>query len=245
MNQKKSKKTIVIFIIILVVMILAVGILLAYFTTDIFKGNKELFFKYVNQIGDTEDGFIEDNIKQYYDKKTTNSYTNEGNFTLNATDNEVVNIDNLNILQKIASNVNDIDKMKDVINQYTNRTKFDIVEDIFGTNDITDENIRKYLFKDSSVRIDSSNSSRYIYDLDKLASKTKKYSNDIEKILNKSMQCTNQIKNSVNTSELNMEITTIINRITSAIMHMFNISLKAIQNTYIIISKNNSTLHRI
>ena len=96
MNQKKSKKTIVIFIIILVVMILAVGILLAYFTTDIFKGNKELFFKYVNQIGDTEDGFIEDNIKQYYDKKTTNSYTNEGNFTLNATDNEVVNIDNLN-----------------------------------------------------------------------------------------------------------------------------------------------------
>ncbi len=96
MNQKKSKKTIVIFIIILVVMILAVGILLAYFTTDIFKGNKELFFKYVNQIGDTEDGFIEDNIKQYYDKKTTNSYTNEGDFTLNATDNEVVNIDNLN-----------------------------------------------------------------------------------------------------------------------------------------------------
>lgn len=155
------------------------------------------------------------------------------------------NIDNLNILQKIASNVNDIDKMKDVINQYTNRTKFDIAENIFGTNDITDENIRKYLFKDSSVQVDSSNSSRYIYDLDKLASKTKKYSNDIEKILNKSMQCTNQIKNSVNTSELNMEITTIINRITSAIMRMFNISLKAIQNTYIIISKNNSALRRV
>ncbi len=96
MNQKKSKKIVVILIIVVLLIIIAGGVLLAYFTTDIFRGNKELFFKYVTQIGDTEDGFIESNVKQYFEKKTTNSYTNEGSFTVNATDSEVVNIDNLN-----------------------------------------------------------------------------------------------------------------------------------------------------
>lgn len=96
MNQKKSKKIVVILIIVVLLIIIAGGVLLAYFTTDIFRGNKELFFKYVTQIGDTEDGLIESNVKQYFEKKTTNSYTNEGSFTVNATDSEVVNIDNLN-----------------------------------------------------------------------------------------------------------------------------------------------------
>lgn len=96
MNQKKSKKIVVILIIVVLLIIIAGGVLLAYFTTDIFRGNKESFFKYVTQIGDTKDGFIESNVKQYFEKKTTNSYTNEGNFTVNATDSEVVNIDNLN-----------------------------------------------------------------------------------------------------------------------------------------------------
>ncbi len=96
MNQKKSKKIVVILIIVVLLIIIAGGILLAYFTTDIFRGNKELFFKYVTQIGNTEDSFIENNVKQYYEKKNTNSYTNEGSFTVNATDSTVVNIDNLN-----------------------------------------------------------------------------------------------------------------------------------------------------
>ena len=96
MNQKKSKKIVVILIIVVLLIIIAGGVLLAYFTTDIFRGNKELFFKYVTQIGDTEDGFIESNVKQYFEKKTTNSYTNEWSFTVNANDSEVVNIDDLN-----------------------------------------------------------------------------------------------------------------------------------------------------
>ncbi len=96
MNQKKSKKIIVILIIVLAVIILAGGLVLAYFTTDIFKGNKELFFKYVTQIVDTEDGYIENNVKQYYEKKNTNSYTNEGSFKVSAQDPTVTNLDNLN-----------------------------------------------------------------------------------------------------------------------------------------------------
>lgn len=98
MNQKKSKnkKIIVILIIVLAVIILITGGLLVYFTTDIFRGNKELFFKYITQIGQTDNGFIENNIKTYYEKKKTNSYTNEGSFTVTAQDPSVTNLDNLN-----------------------------------------------------------------------------------------------------------------------------------------------------
>lgn len=96
MNQKKSKKMIIVLIIVLAVIILIAGGLLAYFTTDIFRGNKELFFKYITQIGDTDDGFIENSIKQYYEKKKTNSYTNEGSFKITAQDPTLPNLDNLN-----------------------------------------------------------------------------------------------------------------------------------------------------
>lgn len=98
MNQKKSKgkKIIIVLIIVLAVIILVTGGLIVYFTTDIFRGNKELFFKYVTQIGETDNGFIENNIKSYYEKKKTNSYTNEGSFKVTAQDPTVTNLDNLN-----------------------------------------------------------------------------------------------------------------------------------------------------
>ena len=96
MNQKKNKKIIVILIIVLALIILVGGLVLAYLTTDIFKGNKELFFKYATQIVDTEDGYIENSVKQYFEKKTTNSYTNEGSFKVSAQDPTVTNLDNLN-----------------------------------------------------------------------------------------------------------------------------------------------------
>ena len=96
MNQKKNKKIIVILIIVLALIILVGGLVLAYLTTDIFKGNKKLFFKYATQIVDTEDGYIENSVKQYFEKKTTNSYTNEGSFKVSAQDPTVTNLDNLN-----------------------------------------------------------------------------------------------------------------------------------------------------
>ena len=130
MNQKKSKKIVVILIIVVLLIIIAGGILLAYFTTDIFRGNKELFFKYVTQIGDTEDGFIENNVKQYYEKKNTNSYTNEGNFTVNATDSTVVNIDNLNNFNISFSGQTDNTNQKtqqDVSINYSDSVTFPVI----------------------------------------------------------------------------------------------------------------------
>ena len=68
MNQKKNTKILLILIIIIVIIMLAgVGILV--FATDIFKSDKEMFFKYMADIGDSKKGFIDDGLKQYFEKK--------------------------------------------------------------------------------------------------------------------------------------------------------------------------------
>lgn len=88
MNQKKNKekkqstsknKGLKIAIII-VIIILALGITFSclYFFTDLFKSNKELFFKYTAQIVQ-ENGFIGDGLKQYLDKKQNTPYEDNGN----------------------------------------------------------------------------------------------------------------------------------------------------------------------
>ena len=55
------------------------------FSTDIFKGNKELFFKYITQIGDSEEGFIDPQISKYYEKQKNTPYKDEGTISLNIT----------------------------------------------------------------------------------------------------------------------------------------------------------------
>ena len=94
--MKKNKKIIIALIIILTIVILGIIGCLIYFTTDIFKRNKELFFKYITQTSDLEKGFIEKNVKEYYSKKENNSYTNEGNFKVTAQNPDVTNLDTIN-----------------------------------------------------------------------------------------------------------------------------------------------------
>lgn len=96
MNQKKSKKVVLILIIIICLILVIGGGVLAYFLTDIFKSNKDLFFKYVTQIADKENGFVEDTTKLYFEKKKGTPYTNEGEFLVNATTLEEKNLDKLN-----------------------------------------------------------------------------------------------------------------------------------------------------
>ena len=68
MEPKKNSKVILVVIILLVILILLTGIAYAYFATDMFKSNKELFFKYVTQMGDSKEGFIETQLEQYFEK---------------------------------------------------------------------------------------------------------------------------------------------------------------------------------
>ena len=67
------------------ILIFIVGASFAFFATDIFKGNKELFFKYITQIGDSEEGFIDPQISKYYEKQKNTPYKDEGTISLNIT----------------------------------------------------------------------------------------------------------------------------------------------------------------
>lgn len=117
MGQKKKSKIILIVIIVLVILMLVTGIAYAYFATDLFKSNKELFFKYVTQIGEKDNGFIDTGLKQYFEKQKSTPYQNTGKITvdtnagnvngLNLTFDGEVNIANSQILQNFSLNYSD------------------------------------------------------------------------------------------------------------------------------------------
>ena len=80
MNQKKNKGLkIAIIIIIIIILILVATIASLYFFTDLFRSNKEAFFKYTAQLIAQEDGFIDDSLTQYLEKKKNTPYEDNGN----------------------------------------------------------------------------------------------------------------------------------------------------------------------
>ena len=90
-NNKNSKGTKIIrnVIIILLVLIIVLGGIFAYlyFCTDIFKTDKQLFFKYASQIVASENGFIDNNVTNYYEKQTNTPFENSGRISINLEDN--------------------------------------------------------------------------------------------------------------------------------------------------------------
>lgn len=85
MRQKKNSKIMVILIILLVILIILTGIAYAYFATDIFKSNKERFFKYITQMGAEEEGFIDTQLQQYFEKQKNIPYLDEGSIAIKMT----------------------------------------------------------------------------------------------------------------------------------------------------------------
>ena len=51
MGQKKNSKIILVIMLLLVILIVLTGGAYTYFATDLFKSNKELFFKYIIRNG--------------------------------------------------------------------------------------------------------------------------------------------------------------------------------------------------
>lgn len=88
MNQKKNTKILLIIIIVLFIVILFAGVAVAYLATDIFRSDKELFFKYITQIGDQEKGFINNDLNQYFEKRKSIAFNNQGEFSVNISDDE-------------------------------------------------------------------------------------------------------------------------------------------------------------
>ena len=111
MRQKKNKGLFVTIIILLVVILLLLGIMAyLYFFTDIFKSNKQLFFQYTAQLVQSENGFIDNTVLQYLEKKKSTSYENSGDISFNVSipslENELELANNFNIsfLGKIDAN---------------------------------------------------------------------------------------------------------------------------------------------
>lgn len=102
MNQKKNTKSLMILIIIVVILILIGGIAIAFFATDMFKSDKDLFFKYASKIVDSKEGFIENDLLKYFEKLETTPYNDEGSFSTNMTsdkneDDIIKNVNDFNI----------------------------------------------------------------------------------------------------------------------------------------------------
>ena len=101
MKQKKNKGLRITIVILLIIILLLVGgIAYLYFFTDMFKSNKQLFFKYTSQIVQSENGFIDNQLVQYFQKKNSTSYENNGEITFE------VSIPNMEDNLELANNFN-------------------------------------------------------------------------------------------------------------------------------------------
>ncbi len=88
-------------LIILIVVILILGGVFAYlyFGTDLLKTNEQLFFKYLGQLVESENGFIDNKLTEYTNKKMTGKYEDNGKFS--------VNIDMTGMDEDMLTTVND------------------------------------------------------------------------------------------------------------------------------------------
>lgn len=86
---------------ILIILILILGGIFAYlyFGTDLLKTNGQLFFKYLGQIVETDEGFIDSRLTEYTNKKMTGKYEDNGQFS--------VDMDISDIEEEILTAVND------------------------------------------------------------------------------------------------------------------------------------------
>lgn len=128
MRQKRNSKIILIAIILLVILILLAGGAYTYFATDTFKSNKELFFKYVTQMGDKEEGFIEANLKEYFEKQKNTPYMNEGSLSVNVTDpdnqEQFKNVNNMNVTFDGQTDRANSQLLQNISINYSDRVKF-------------------------------------------------------------------------------------------------------------------------
>lgn len=129
MNQKKNKGLkVAIIIVLFVILILITAIISIYFLTDIFRSNKETFFKYTAQLIQQEDGFIADSLVQYLEKKKNTSYENNGTINFDVAipeigqDNEALNNFNISFSGK-TDNAN-LKSEKNITLNYSNDVNF-------------------------------------------------------------------------------------------------------------------------
>ncbi|MCI8353173.1 MAG: hypothetical protein HFJ58_06315 [Clostridia bacterium] len=85
--KKGSNKLIIAIIVILVIAIIVVGGAYLYFTTDLFKGNEQLFFKYLAQNGQVLKELSSSNEATLVENIINNKYKEEAEMTFNVESN--------------------------------------------------------------------------------------------------------------------------------------------------------------
>lgn len=80
--MKNKKKLLLIIIPIIVILIVSIVLLALYMTTDLFKSNETLFWKYFSKTKEIENIFYNDNLDKQNEFKSNNSYTSSGTMSL-------------------------------------------------------------------------------------------------------------------------------------------------------------------
>lgn len=162
MNQKKNKGLKIAIIIVLVAILILIGVIaFLYFATDVFRSNKEAFFKYTAQLVEQEDGFVDNTLKQYLEKKKNTPYENNGSIDFDISipemgqDNEALNNFNISFTGK-TDNTNS-KKEQNISLNYSDDVKFPFyyrkVGDVQGIQ--TDNVGSKYIAKRDGEEIPS------------------------------------------------------------------------------------------
>ena len=162
MNQKKNNGLKIAIVIVLVIILILIGVIaLLYFATDVFRSNKEAFFKYTAQLVEQEDGFVDNTLKQYLEKKKNTPYENNGSIDFDISipemgqDNEALNNFNISFTGK-TDNTNS-KKEQNISLNYSDDVKFPFyyrkVGDVQGIQ--TDNVGSKYIAKRDGEEIPS------------------------------------------------------------------------------------------
>ena len=81
----KKRYLIMIIIAIVLVICLGAGLAFAYFATDLFKSNKQIFSKYFSKNSEVLELFNDSDLKSYAERQNQNAYTSEGSIKTNVT----------------------------------------------------------------------------------------------------------------------------------------------------------------
>lgn len=81
--KDKKVKIIALILLIIAILIIGVGVVLAYLKTDLFKTNKQLFFKYISELEQVVNGFDDEELNAYFKKQNVTPYSNEGKLSVN------------------------------------------------------------------------------------------------------------------------------------------------------------------
>ena len=130
MNQKKKTKTLLILISVIIFVIILIGVGILVLATDTFKSEKELFFKYAANIGDSKSGIIDDELRQYFEKKNNTPYNDEGEFSVNISSDkeqeQFKDVNNFNISFSGQVDVANSKSAQNISLNYSKNVKFPI-----------------------------------------------------------------------------------------------------------------------